>query len=219
MFSLKPLLFGNKNPTRTPHPQHPPTLLTLALVLLGRINLTCQYNISLAALSFIFVLDCLSLYFSGLFSFESLKNLFLPTESFQFCGMRFQLFFLSPCYVYREINIFLFGPWAPLNIFSVTFSPYLLLRLCCDSLWQPGFYLSLVSLAFYICFLGYLAWYYQISLLPSWRDCSVNKSAYHVNKGTWVQILRTHIKARHGSTSICHSRIFMERGEAVTRIS
>ena len=52
------------------------------------INHSGQYNISLPALSFIFVLDCLLLYFSDPFSFESLKSLFLPTESFQFGEMR-----------------------------------------------------------------------------------------------------------------------------------
>lgn len=43
-----------------------------------------------------FVLDCLSLYFSDPFPFESFKTLFLPNESFQFSAMRFfpLLFFL-----------------------------------------------------------------------------------------------------------------------------
>lgn len=69
-----------------------------SLLLMWRINLSCQYHISLRALSFIFLLNCLSLYFSDPFSSESFENVFLPTESLQLSAVRFcWLFFSSLC--------------------------------------------------------------------------------------------------------------------------
>lgn len=74
-----------------------------------RINLSRQYNFSLPALSFISVLDCLSLYSCGPFSFKSFKNLFLPTESFQFGRTRFCLVFLFQhvMFIRRLTSLFL----------------------------------------------------------------------------------------------------------------
>lgn len=94
-----PLLFGNKEPS---------VPFSGSVILMWRINLFRQYNTSLPALSFIFVLDCLSLYFSGLFPFDSFKNLFLPTESLLFSGMRFCLLFLPQhvMFIMRLISIF-----------------------------------------------------------------------------------------------------------------
>ena len=79
-----------------------------SVILMWTINLSGQYNISLPALSFIFVLDCLLLYFSDPFSFESLKSLFLPTESFQFGGMRLCWLFLlqTVMFIMRLTSLF-----------------------------------------------------------------------------------------------------------------
>lgn len=54
-------------------------------------------DVSLPTLSFFFVLDCLSLYFSDPNSFESFKALFPPDELFQFNSMRVYLLFFLCC--------------------------------------------------------------------------------------------------------------------------
>ena len=110
------------------------------------INLSCQYNISLPALSFIFVLDCLLLYFSGPFSFESLKSLFHPTESFQFGGMRLcQLFLLrSVMFIMRLTSLFFASEvsWT----FSLSHFYFLLaFVVLCWSFWWPVLCLSFSS--------------------------------------------------------------------------
>lgn len=45
-------------------------------VVVWRINLSCQYNISLPVLSFILVLDCILLYFCGPLSYDSFLKMF-----------------------------------------------------------------------------------------------------------------------------------------------
>lgn len=129
-------------------------------------------TIFLCLLSTIFVLDCLLLYFSGPFSFESLKSLFHPTESFQFGGMRLcQLFSFSKCYVYHEINIFIFWPLKSPEHFLSHFYFLLAFVILCWSFWWPVLCLSFFSSSclptpacWMVLFFQFFTWRYQKKL-------------------------------------------------------
>lgn len=161
------VLFGNKGPS-VPSSD--------SVIVMWRINLFQQYNISLSALSFIFILDCLSLYVSGLFPFDSFKNLFLTTESFQFSRMRFCLLFLPQhiMFIMRLTSLF-FGSKV-----SWTFSLrhfYFPSCLCGSVLWKLFIGCSPLSfsLSYFptsasrkVWFFSFFTRWYQKSLLLVW---------------------------------------------------
>lgn len=169
-----------RHPTPSPHTSHsyleirnfPPS--PGSIILMWRINLSCQYNISLPALSFIFVLDCLSLYFSGPFSCESLKNVFLPTESCQSSGRRLCLRFLlqrvlfimrltSLCFGSEvswtfSLSPFYFLPCVPGSVL------FKFLMACSLPIFQFVLLSCISCLGGFI--LQFFTWWYQTSLLP-----------------------------------------------------
>lgn len=136
----------------SPHPNQFCLKIRNPLFLPQVLSFWCGESISFINTIFLCLLCHLFLYwivfhfiFSGLFPFDSFKNLFLPTESLQFSGMRFCLLFLSQhvMFIMRLTSLF-FGSKV-----SWTFSLrhfYFPSHLCGSVLWK--FFIACSPLSF-----------------------------------------------------------------------